>query len=114
VSEDIEPRDADDSDEQEAEILQADHAFGTGLYGTTPEEALAGEGLERSLAEERPEELAIDETVEIVDDGVEDDEEELIGEAVRERDEFASPEEAALTVRDDEPGATDHDDPVED
>jgi hypothetical protein len=111
MSEDIEPRDADDSDEQEAEILQADHPFGTGLYGTTPEEALAGEGLDRALAEERPQEPAIDETLEVVDDGAEDDEEELIGDAVVERDEFASPEEAALTVRDDAPGATDHDDP---
>lgn len=27
------------------------------------------------------------------------------------RDEFASPEEAAMSVRDDAPGATDHDDP---
>ena len=27
------------------------------------------------------------------------------------RDEFASPEEAAITVRDSAPGATDHDDP---
>jgi hypothetical protein len=30
---------------------------------------------------------------------------------VAQRDEFASPEEAALSVRDDAPGATDHDDP---
>jgi hypothetical protein len=52
----------------------------------------------------------IDETLEIVDDGPEDDEDELVGDAVRERDDFASPEEAALTVRDDAPGATDHDD----
>jgi hypothetical protein len=37
MSEDFEPRDADESDELEAEILQADHAFGSGLYGTTPE-----------------------------------------------------------------------------
>jgi hypothetical protein len=110
VSEDFEPRDADESDELEAEILQADHAFGSGLYGTTPEEALAGEGLDRALAEERPVEPPIDETLEIVDDGPEDDEDELVGEAVLERDEFASPEEAAVTERDRAPGATDHSD----
>ena len=39
------------------------------------------------------------------------DEEELVGEAVIERDEFASPEEAAVTERDRPPGATDHADP---
>jgi hypothetical protein len=47
----------------------------------------------------------------VVDEGVSDDEEELVGDAVRERDEFASPEEAALTVRDGVPGGTEHDDP---
>src|SRR6266511_3024002 len=67
--EDQEPRDADDGDELEAEIMQADHAFGAESVGTT------------------------------------------VGEAVVERDEFASPEETALTVRDTAPGATDHDDP---
>jgi hypothetical protein len=36
---------------------------------------------------------------------------ELVEDAVIERDEFASPEEAALSVRDRVPGATDHDDP---
>lgn len=43
--------------------------------------------------------------------GPSDEEIELVGGAVMERDEFASPEEAALSVRDAAPGATDHDDP---
>src|SRR6266508_2804019 len=78
---DQEPRDADEGDELEAEIMQADHAFGAESVGTT------------------------------VDEGPADDEEELVGDAVVEHDEFASPEETALTVRDSAPGATDHDDP---
>jgi hypothetical protein len=110
MTDEIEPRDADESDELEAEILQADHAFGSGLFGTTAEEARAGEGLDRALARERPDAPATDETLEVVDDGPDDDEIELVGDAVRERDEFAAPEEAALTIRDEAPGATDHDD----
>jgi len=46
-----------------------------------------------------------------VDDGALDEEDELAAEGSIERDEFVSPEEAALTVRDEAPGATDHDDP---
>jgi hypothetical protein len=110
MTDEIDPRDADGSDELEAEILQADHAFGSGLFGTTAEEARAGEGLDRALARERPDAPATDETLEVVDGGLEDDENELVGEAVRRRDEFAAPEEAALTIRDEAPGATDHDD----
>jgi hypothetical protein len=52
-----------------------------------------------------------DEALSVVDGGVSDDEDELVGDAVLERDEFVSPEEAALSVRDSAPGATDHDDP---
>jgi len=109
--EDEEPRDADDGDELEAEIMQADHAFGVESVGTTVEEELAGESLDQHLAEERPDRLSADSALSVVDEGPADDEEELVGEAVVERDEFASPEETALTVRDSAPGATDHDDP---
>ena len=109
--EDLEPRDADESDELEAAIMQADHAFGAESVGTTAEEALEGESLDQRLAEERPERPGTDEAVSVVDEGVSDDEDELVGDAVRERDEFASPEEAALTVRDEVPGGTEHDDP---
>ena len=109
--EDQEPRDADDGDELEASIMQADHAFATESFGTTAEEELAGESLDERLAEERPDRSSIDEVVSVVDEGPFDEEEELVGEAVTERDEFASPEEGALRVQDTAPGATDHDDP---
>jgi len=109
--EDQEPRDADESDELEAAIMQTDHAFGAESVGTTAEEGLQGESLDQRLAEEQPERSVVDETLSVVDEGVVDDEIELVGEAVTQRDEFASPEEAAMSVRDDAPGATDHDDP---
>jgi hypothetical protein len=109
------PRDEGDDevegDELEASIMQADHAFGAELPGTTAAEAAAGESLEKALAQERPDTEATDEVLSIVDDGVSDVEDELAGDAVVERDEFASPEEAALSIRDSVPGATDHDDP---
>ncbi len=109
--EDPEPRDADDGDELEAAIMQADHAFGAESVGTTAQEALEGESLDQRLAEEVPDRPSTDEAVSVVDDGLSDEEDELVGDAVTQRDEFASPEEAALSVRDSAPGATDHDDP---
>jgi hypothetical protein len=109
--EDQEPRDADETDELEATILRADHAFGAESVGTTVEEELAGESLDRRLAEESPDRPSTDETLSVVDEGPSDDEDELVGDAVIERDEFASPEESALSVRDDAPGVTDHADP---
>jgi hypothetical protein len=109
--EDQEPQDADEGDELEAAIMQADHAFGAESVGTTAEEELAGESLDERLAEERPERSGIDEALAVVDEGLTDDEDELVGDAVIERDEFAAPEESALSVRDNAPGATNHDDP---
>jgi hypothetical protein len=109
--EDQEPRDADDGDELEADIMQADHAFGSESVGTTIEEELAGESLDQRLAEERPDRSNVDEVLSVIAEGTLDEEGELVGEAVVERDEFASPEEAALSVRDSVPGATDRDDP---
>ncbi len=109
--EDQEPRDANEDDELEAAIMQADHAFGAESVGTTAEEELAGESLDQRLAEERPDRPNIDVALSVVDEGPSDDEDELVGDAVIERDEFASPEETAMSVRDSVPGATDHDDP---
>jgi hypothetical protein len=109
--EDVEPRDADDGDELEAAIMQADHAFGAESVGTTVEEELAGESLDQRLAEERPDRPSVDAVLSVLDDGVSDEEKDLVADAVTERDEFASPEEAAMSVRDSAPGATDHDDP---
>jgi hypothetical protein len=109
--EDQEPRDSDESDELEASIMQADRAFASESFGTTAEEELAGESLDQRLAEERPERSATDEVLAVIDEGLSDEEDELIGEAVVEEDAFASPEEAAVRERDTLPGATDHDDP---
>jgi len=109
--EDHEPREADETDELEASIMQADHAFGSESFGTTAEEELEGEPLDRRLAEERPERLPTDEVLSVVAEDLPDEEKDLVGEAEFEQDEFASPEEAALSVRDDAPGATDHHDP---
>jgi len=111
--EDLEPRDSDEGDALEAAILGADRAFGAESSGTTAEEALEGETLDEQLAEEEPDRTggsSSDETLSLIDDGPLDDEDELVGDGAVERDEFASPEEAALTVRDRAPGATDHED----
>jgi hypothetical protein len=108
---DVDPRDADETDELEASIMQADHAFGSESFGTTAEEELEGESLDERLAEERPERSPTDEVVSVVAEDLSDEEKDLVGDAVLEEDEFATPEEAALSVRDDVPGATDHDDP---
>src|SRR3954453_18863425 len=119
--EDLEPRDSDEGAALEAAILGADRAFGAESSGTTAEEALEGETLDEQLAEEEPDRtggsssdgtLSLTEkgTLALMDDGPLDDEDELVGDGAVERDEFASPEEAALTVRDRAPGATDHED----
>ena len=105
------PWNGDDGNELEAEIMRADHAFGAESKGTTPEEALEGQSLDEALARERPEGRTTDETLGIVDDGAPDEEDELVAEGSVEHDDFGSPEEAALSVRDEAPGATDHEDP---
>jgi hypothetical protein len=105
------PDDPADGDELEAEILRANRPFASDRHGTTPEEALEGPSLEEALAAEQPDGPTVDEALELEDDGVPDDEDELVAEGSVEMDEFASPEEAALSVRDEAPGATDHEDP---
>jgi hypothetical protein len=100
-----------EGEELEAEIMRADHPFASDRFGTTVEEELEGEGLDRALAQEVPEPQRTDETWDVVAEGEPDVEDELVGEAVREQDPYASPEDAALSVRDRAPGATDHDDP---
>lgn len=104
------PWDEDGDEELEAEIMRADRPFGADRRGTTAEEERAGETLEQELAEERPGRPATEEAVAPEDDGAIDAEGQLVSDGSVEEDEFASPEEAALTVRDEAPGATDHDD----
>ena len=67
--------------------------------------------IDDTLARERPDVAATDVVVTIEDDGEPDRIGELSGTDSVEQDEFASPEEAAVTVRDEAPGGTDHDDP---
>ncbi|HEX5903112.1 MAG TPA: hypothetical protein VF028_08405 [Actinomycetota bacterium] len=105
------PWDEDGDEELEAEIMRADRPFGAELRGTTAREERAGESLDQELVQERPERPATDEAVDLEDDGLPDDEAQLVSDGSVEEDEFASPEESALTIRDEVPGATDHDDP---
>jgi hypothetical protein len=116
--EDMDPRIEDDdqaeSEELEAEILRADHPIASTLWGTTAEEAVAGEGLDRALAQEVPEPDRADEELEFVEDAGEDDEDELVADAVEVTDPFAPPEEVAISVTDDPPGVTDHAEPADD
>ena len=104
------PWDGDDGTELEAGIMRADHPFAADLPGTTAEEASAGQGLNAALARERPEGRTTDEALAVLDDGDPDVEDELVAEGSIESDEYASPEEAALSIRDNAPGATDHED----
>src|SRR5262245_58022319 len=108
---DDDPSDEKADDELEAESMRADRPVRSDRRGTTPEEALAGESIDDELAQEQPERAATDEAVGLEDDGAPDLEGQLAADGSIEEDEFASPEEAALTVRDEAPGATDHDDP---
>ena len=66
--------------------------------------------MDETLAQERAEPETNDEVTSLVNDGISDVEDEFAADAVTERDEFASPEEAVLSVRDSVPGTTDHDD----
>ena len=105
------PWDEDGDDELEAEIMRADRPFGADRRGTTQEEELAGESVDDELAQERPGRPATEESVGLEDEGAIDVEGQLVSDDSLEQDEFASPEEAALTIRNELPGATDHDDP---
>lgn len=96
----------DPAEEQEAAIEQADRPFGSETFGVTEEEEEEGESLDRRLAQERPDRAADEGYVGIEDEGEGD--EELIGDAAVERDAFVAPEDAAVTIRRQAPGAVDH------
>jgi hypothetical protein len=86
-----EREDGDDeaeTDRLEAEILRADGPIEERHPGSDPEAEVS-----------------------VLADDLFDAEGELIGEAVDGADAFASPEEAAMSIRDAAPGATDRDDP---
>src|SRR5690349_16891725 len=89
-------------------IEQADRPFATESFGTTAEEQEEGEPLDQRLREEQPSKAPDDRQLAIEEDDALDEEAELVASATTERDPFVSPEEAAMTVRDRAPGATDH------
>ena len=92
----------------EAMIEQADHAFAAESFGTTVEEERRGESLDQRLSEEQPDRPPRDIELAIEDEDAPDDEPELVANATIEREPYLAPEEAAMTVRDDAPGAVDH------
>jgi hypothetical protein len=91
-------------------IEHADRALGTESFGTTAEEQERGEPIDSRLAEEGTDRPILDAELGIIDEDVPDDESEMVGEAIGERNPFVSPEEAAMSVRDEAPGAVDHPD----
>jgi hypothetical protein len=100
----------DTGDDLEAMIEQADRAFASESFGTTAEEQEEGESLDQRLAEELPDRPVVDVQLAIEDFDSPDDEAEMVGQASLEHDPFVAPEEAAMTVRDEAPGAVDHPD----
>ncbi len=107
--------DSDEWDDGSGEALEeaiehADRAAGAESFGTTADEQERGEPLDARLAEERTVRPILDTELGLIDEGGGDDESELIGEAVGECDPFVAPEESAMSVRDEAPGAVDHPD----
>jgi hypothetical protein len=108
-------QDSDEWDDGSGEALEeaiehADRAAGAESYGTTADEQERGEPFDARLAEERTDRPIRDTELGLIDEDGPDDESELVGEAVGERDPFVAPEESAMSVRDEAPGAVDHPD----
>ena len=97
-------------EELEEMIEHADRARGAESFGTTADEQERGEPIDSRLAEERTDKPVLDAELGIIDEDVPDDESEMVGEAVGERDPFVAPEEVAMSVREEAPGAVDHPD----
>ena len=110
------PSDADPLEELEMEIEDLERPLGS-EGRTTAAEGLEGDTMNERLSREVPDQGVGRRPAEpstISEEDAPDDEPELIGDAVEAGDP-ASPEEAAMRIRDDAPGLTDHeDDYVED
>lgn len=106
-NDEVDPQD-DAGEGLEARIEQADHAFAAESFGTTVEEELRGESLDQRLSQEQPDRPTRDVELAIEDSDAPDDEPELVADATIEREPYVAPEEAAMTVRDEAPGAVDH------
>ncbi len=76
----------------------------------TAEEQVRGESLDQRLAEERSESRTSDLDIAIEDTDAPDDEPQMVGDAVIERDPLVAPEDAAMSIRERAPGAVDHED----
>jgi hypothetical protein len=100
--------DEDPGEELEARIEQANRPFGSSSFGTTAEEQMQGDSLEERLRQELPSRPPDDVQFAIQDVDGPDDEAELIATGSYEHDPYVSPEEAAMTVRDQAPGGVDH------
>jgi hypothetical protein len=90
--------------------MRADRPFAADRRGTTAAEELTELSIDDALARERPDGPATDVVVTIEDDGEPDVAGELSGSGSVEEGEFPAPEEAAVSIRDEAPGATDRDD----
>ena len=106
---DLDPED-DPGADLEARIELADHAFAAESFGVTAEEQVRGESLDQRLAEERSESRTSDLDIAIEDTDAPDDEPQMVGDAVIERDPLVAPEDAAMSIRERAPGAVDHED----
>jgi hypothetical protein len=107
--------DSDEWDDGSGKVLEemiehADRASGAESFGTTADEQERGEPLADRLAEERTDRPIRDTDLGLIDEGGPDEEAELVGDAVGERDPFVAPEESAMSVREEAPGAVDHPD----
>ena len=100
----------DPGEDLEAMIEQADRPFASESFGTTAEEQKEGEPLDQKLKEERSGKPPLDVQLAMENFDAPDDEKEMVGQASLEHDHFVAPEEAAMTVRDEAPGAVDHPD----
>ena len=110
------PSDADPLEELEIEIEDLERPLGTderttaaeGREGETMDERLSREVPDQGIGRRRPDPATI------ADEAAPDDEPELVGDAV-DAGSRPAPEEAAMRIRNDAPGLTDHeDDYVED
>src|SRR5687767_5494094 len=69
-------------------IEHADRALGTESFGTTADEQERGEPIDSRLAEEGTDRPILDAELGIIDEDVPDDESEMVGEAIGERNPF--------------------------
>lgn len=99
----------DDVEEYTQELIE--HAEGPmATFGTTAEEQRRGQSLDSRLAEEGAVSPTAADDLEVYDETGTDREPEMVGDAAAEQDAFLAPEDSAMSVREDAPGAVDHPD----